>query len=114
MTNTYRPLSAYGKATYGEDDVDLDLSVMEEKDALDGGHLDLVPRKYKVLTDNFSGGPQNGEYVGALRKETEAALIHGGHIERVDDKPSVQGGVAKKSKAAAEPDANELVVPTEK
>lgn len=87
MTNTYRPISVLAKSTHGEDPVELDLSPMDEKDALDGGHLELVPRKYKVLSDNFSGGPQNGEYVGALRVETEQALIQGGHIER-DDEPA--------------------------
>jgi hypothetical protein len=64
--------------------VDLDLSVMDEKDAIDGGHLEIVPRAYKVLSDNFSGGPQDSEWMGALRVETEAALIQGGHIQRVD------------------------------
>ena len=88
MTNTYRAVSEYGKATYGDDAVDLDLSVMDEKDALDGGHLEIVPRRYMVLSDNFSGGPQGGEYMGALRKENEAALIQGGHIKRADEPPA--------------------------
>jgi hypothetical protein len=84
MTNTYRPLSVAAKSQYGDAVVDLDLSVMDEKDAIDGGHLELVPRPYKVLSDNFSGGPQDGEYMGALRVETEAALIAGSHIQRDD------------------------------
>jgi hypothetical protein len=87
MMNTYRALSVAAKSQYGEEPVELDLSVVDEKDALDGGHLELVPRKYKVLSNNFSGGPEGGEYVGALLKENEAALIAGGHIERVDAKP---------------------------
>jgi len=87
MTNTYRALSVSAKSQYGDGVVDLDLSVMDERDALDGGHLEIVPRPYKVLSDNFSGGPQNGQYEGALRKETETALIAGGHIERVDKHP---------------------------
>lgn len=114
MTNTYQPLSVAAKSQYGDAVVSLDLSVMDEKDAIDGGHLELVPRAYKVLSDNFSGGPQDSEWLGALRVETEAALIAGGHILRVDDKPVAQGGVVKKGKQANEPDSPELVVPTEK
>jgi hypothetical protein len=86
--NRYRPLSEYGRAIYGDAPVDLDLSVMDEKDALDGGHLEIVPRTYKVLSDNFSGAPQGGEYMGALRKEIEDALIQGGHIKRLDEPPA--------------------------
>lgn len=96
MTNTYRAVSVAAKSEYGVDAVDLDLSVMDEKDAIDGGHLELVPRRYKVLSDNFSGGPQNGEYTGALRKETEQALIAGGHIERVTE-PSKEAPTEEKS-----------------
>lgn len=119
MTNTYRPVSEYGKAQWGPDVFDGDFTVTDEKDHIDGGHLEIVPRKYTVLSDNFSGGPQGGEYMGALRKEIEAALIQGGHIQRVDDEPpadeqldelpgedggdtsfkdtTVEGGKAKKS-----------------
>lgn len=91
MTNTYQPLSVAAKSQYGDAVVSLELSVMDEKDAIDGGHLELVPRAYKVLSDNFSGGPQDGEWLGALRVETEAALIQGGHIRRVDA-PAVKAG----------------------
>lgn len=84
MTNTYRPLSVAAKSQYGDAVVSLDLSVMDEKDAIDGNHLEIVPRAYKILSDNFSGGPQDSEWMGALRVETEAALIQGGHIQRID------------------------------
>jgi hypothetical protein len=84
MTNTYRALSVAAKSEHGDAPVDLDLSVVDERDALDGGHLELVPRTYRVLTNNFSGGPEGSEYVGALQKEIEAALISGGHLERID------------------------------
>lgn len=84
MPNTYRPLSEYGKAVWGEAVFDGDFTVAEELDHVAGGHLEIVPRKYRVLSDNFTGGPQDGEYLGALRMETEAALIQGGHLERVD------------------------------
>lgn len=84
MTNTYRAVSVAAKSQYGEDPVELDLSVMDEKDALDNGQLELVPRKYRVLTDNFSGGPEGSVYDAAFRREIEAALL-GVHIERYDE-----------------------------
>ena len=96
MTNTYMPLSVAAKSQYGDAVVELDLSVMDEKDALDGGHLEIAPRAYKVLSDNFSGGPQNGQYLGALRVETEAALIAGGHIERTPKAVDVVKAAPKK------------------
>ena len=83
MSNTYRALSILAKSEHGEDPVDLDLSVMEERDALEGGHLEIAPRKYRVLSDNYEAGEQGAFVDLALLKENEAALIAGGHIERV-------------------------------
>ena len=85
MTNTYRPLSVAAKSQYGDGVFDLDLSVMGEKDALDGGHLEIVPRKYRVLSDNYTAGKQGEVVELALLKENDAALIQGGHLERVDE-----------------------------
>lgn len=96
MTNTYKAVSAYGQAHFGDDVFDGDFDATEEKDLLDAGHVVIVPRKYKVLSNNFSGGPQGGDYTAGLLKDVEAALIAGGHIERVDDAP-----VAKKKAAAS-------------
>lgn len=89
MTNTYRILSVVGKATYGDEElVELDLSADDEKDNIDNGHLELVPRTYQVLSDNFSGGPQGSTYDAVFRVETEQALIQGGHIKRIDTDPA--------------------------
>lgn len=93
MTNQYRAVSAYGKAIFGEDIFDADFAASEEKDHLDGGHLELVPRKYKVTSNNFSGGAEGSEYEAALLKEVEESLVAGGHLAREDS--------AKKEKAAA-------------
>ena len=86
MPNTYRPLSERAKALYGEADFDADYSPSDERDALDSGHLELVPRTYKVLVNNFT---DNGEAVEqgstvdlALPVETERALLSGGILER--------------------------------
>jgi len=94
MTNTYMPISVAAKSQYGDAAVSLALSVMDEKDAIDGGHLEIVPRAYRVLSDNFSGGPQDGEWMGALRVETERALIAGGQLERIEAPATKTGPVA--------------------
>lgn len=83
MTNTYRAVSGYGKAIYGEEVFEGDFTAAEERDHLEGKHLELVPRKYKVLTDNFAAGEQGSEIEAAYPVEIEAALA-GVHIERVE------------------------------
>lgn len=82
--NTYRAISERGKALYGEGVFDADLSAAEEKDQLDAGHLEIVPRTYRVLSNNFSAAAQGKSFTDALLVEQEAALIQGGHIERAD------------------------------
>jgi hypothetical protein len=99
MMNRYQPISVLGKATYGEDAVDLDLSVSEERDALQGGHLELVPREYRVLSDNYEAGPQGAKVELALLKENEAALVQGGHLQRVDDGGNGQASTVKEVSA---------------
>lgn len=88
MTNTYRALSGYGKAIYGEDVFEGDFTAAEEQDHLNGKHLELEPRKYKVLSDNFAPGAQGSEIEAAYPVEIEAALS-GIHIERVE-KPNAK------------------------
>jgi hypothetical protein len=84
VTNTYLPISERAKTLLGENVVDLDLTATEEKDQLDAGHLQIVPRAYKVLSNNFSAAEQGKSFEAAYPVETEAALIQGGHIERVE------------------------------
>lgn len=99
MTNTYRALSVVGEHHFGEGVVDLDLSPDEERDALGGNHLEIVPRKYRVLSDNYTAGEQGAVVELALLKENESALIQGGHIERVDapaaEKPATKAADKK-------------------
>lgn len=90
MTNTYKAVSAYGKAVFGEDVFDGDFDATEEKDLLDAGHVEIVPRKYTVLTNNFSGGSQGSEYNAGLLKDVETALLAGGHLRRVEDAPAAK------------------------
>lgn len=82
MANTYRATSARGKALHGTDVVELDLSASEEADQVSGGHLEIVPRAYEVLSNNYSAGKQGVTVSLALLVEQEAVLIQGGHIER--------------------------------
>lgn len=86
MANVYRPVSARAKALYGEKPLELDLSAVDERDHLDGGHLQIVPREYLVLTNNFSAGKQGSKVFLVLPVEQEAALVQGGHIQRTTDK----------------------------
>lgn len=82
--NTYRAISDRAKALHDPAEFEADLSATEEADELSGGHLEIVPRPYKVLSNNFSAGKQGDTVDLALLVEQEAALIEGGHIERVD------------------------------
>ncbi len=86
--NTYKATDEYGAAHFGEDMFDAEFDVLEERDLLDAGHLEIVPRRYKVLSDNFSGGAKGEPYMAALPMEIEAALVAGGHIMRADAKPA--------------------------
>jgi hypothetical protein len=86
MPNTYRPTSDRAKALYGSDDVDLDLSATDEADALQGGHLALVPRPFKVLVNNYEAGEQGDVVDLALHVDQESALVSGGILERAEPK----------------------------
>lgn len=100
MTNTYKAISVVGEHQFGQGVSDLDLSVEAERDAIEGGHLALVARKYRVLSDNYTAGEQGAVVELALPKENEAALIQGGHIERFDAEPSTPKKAAAETKPA--------------
>lgn len=90
MSNTYRALTPYAGVLYQEGTFDASFSPSEERDALDGGHLEIVPREYKVLSQNYAAGAQ-GEIVKlALLVDIESALISGGHLERHEPKPKAK------------------------
>jgi hypothetical protein len=86
--NTYRAVSDRALALHGKDVFEAEFTPTEEQDQLTGGHLEIVPRAYKVLSNNYSAGKQGDVVDLALPVETESALISGGHIERVEDKPT--------------------------
>lgn len=82
----YVATSLFGEHEYGAEPFEADLSPSHEADLLGAGHVRLEPRTYRVLSKNFSAGEQGEQVELALRVETEAALIQGGHIERVEAK----------------------------
>jgi hypothetical protein len=87
MANTYRALSPAAEAAFDKGVFERDFTPSEEKGWLDSGLIEIVPRTYKVLSNNYAAAGQ-GELVElALLKEIEAAHIQGGHIERVDAPP---------------------------
>ena len=87
MTNTYRALTPAAVAAYDDGVFERDFTPADEQDVLNSGLLALVPRKYKVLSNNFAAADQGSEIEAAYPVEIEQALIQGGHLERVDDKP---------------------------
>jgi hypothetical protein len=88
MSNTYKPLSEFGEHHFGADEFEADFTAAEERDWVDGKHVELVPRRYKVLSDNYTGGEQGELIEAALPVEIEAALISGGHLERARKVPT--------------------------
>ena len=82
MGNVYKPVSDRAKAVHGDDTVELDLTAAEERDELDAGHLEIVPRPYRVLVNNFESGEQGSTVDLALPVDNEAALLAGGVLER--------------------------------
>jgi hypothetical protein len=96
MANTYKPTSVVGEHHFGADPFEATFTPAEERDWVDGGHVEQVPRTYRVLSDNYTGGEQGSEVEAALPVEIEAALITGGHLQRVDPKPPAKKPAARK------------------
>jgi hypothetical protein len=85
--NTYKATSPAAVAAFEDGVFERDFTATEEKDWLDSGLLELVPRTYKVLSNNYSAATQGETFEGTFLVEIESALIQGGHIERVDPAP---------------------------
>ncbi|HEY3261369.1 MAG TPA: hypothetical protein VGJ95_14060 [Pseudonocardiaceae bacterium] len=97
----YRAVSPLAEPFIGDfakDEFEHDFaSPAAEQDAVRGGLVEIVPRKYRVLSDNYQH-PQGEEFEAAYLMEHEAALIAGGHIERVEPEPKP----TKRSKKTAD------------
>lgn len=85
MANTYKATSPAAVGAFADGVFERDFTPTEEKDWLDSGLIVLVPRTYRVRSNNYSAGEQGAVVELALLKENEAALINGGHLERVDE-----------------------------
>jgi hypothetical protein len=96
MSNTYKATSPAAVAAYADGVFERDFSPTEERDVLASGLLELVPRGYRVLSNNYEAGEQGATVELALLKEHEQSLIQGGHIERVD-KPAAKAADKKSS-----------------
>ena len=94
MPNTYKPVSEWAKAKFGEDEVELDLSASDQADMLGSGHLEPIPQRFRVLSDNYYGHEQGDEFDGFFRREVEEALVSGGTLKRVD-KPAKKAAAKK-------------------
>lgn len=86
MSNQYRATSPAAIAAYGDGVLELDLSRWDEDDALRSGVLELVPRPYRVLVDNYNVDgvpvPMDAVIEAAFPVELEASLINGGVLAR--------------------------------
>ena len=92
--NTYEATSPAAVAAFADGVFERDFSPAEEQDWLGSGLLEIVPRTYRVLSNNYEAGKQGALVELALLKEQEQALISGGHIERVD-KPAAKAADKK-------------------
>ena len=92
--NTYKATSAAAAAAFAEGVFEREFTPSEEKDWLESGLLVLVPRTYRVLSNNYSAAEQGETFDGSYLIENEAALIQGGHLERVD-KPAAKAADKK-------------------
>ena len=84
MSNTYRALSPAAIAAFAEGEFEAEFTAAEESDWINAGLLEIVPRTYRVLSNNYSAAPQGKTFVAALLVDHESALIQGGHIERAE------------------------------
>lgn len=107
MTNTYQPVSDYGRHLYGDEPFEAELTPADEADLIGAKHIEQVPRAYRVLVDNYGHGGQGEQIEAAYPVETEAALIFGGILERVDE-PEEAYEDRKKAELQAEAESRGL------
>lgn len=115
MTGQYRAVTPAGVAAYGEDVFDAEYTALEEFDLLRSGAVEIAPRPYRVLSDNYQAGAPGDVFEAAFPVEIEAALISGGHIERVrrDAQPTVDPPVEPAAEQAAPPPRQRRGAPKE-
>lgn len=82
--NTYRALTKAAEGVFAEGVFEREFTPADERDWLESGLIALEPRTYRVLSNNYAAGAQGDHVDLALLVEHEAALLQGGHLERVD------------------------------
>lgn len=102
MGNQYRALTKAAQGMWSPDVFEHEFTRWDEDDELRAGRLEIVPRPYRVLSSNYVV-PEGEVFDAAFPVEIEAALIAGGHIERVrrDAKSTVEA--PPEVEAAADP-----------
>jgi hypothetical protein len=94
MSNIYKAKTKAAEAAFFVGEGELDLTPTEEADAIAAGLLEIVPREYRVLSNNYEVA-EGETFKAAMLIENEAALIAGGHIERVKAAPKQKAKEAK-------------------
>jgi hypothetical protein len=86
VSNRYKvllPLQVNGH-TQGET-FEHEFTVEEERNVIDSGLLEIVPRSYRVLTDTrVHETGKDDTFEAALLIEQEAHLVNAGFVERAD------------------------------
>lgn len=85
--NQYRAVTPAAVGMFEDGIFERDFTPTEEQDwCFNRGLLEIVPRPYRVLSDNYTiegwPCPQGAIVTAAFPIEIEAALIAGGHLER--------------------------------
>lgn len=91
----YKATTPATVAAFADGEFERDFTVDEEADWLASGLLELVPSEYVVLSSNYEAGAQGETVKLALPKEHEQALIDGGHLQKVDKKPTAKAADKK-------------------
>jgi hypothetical protein len=74
-----------------------DFTPADELENVDSGLIGIVPSMYKVVGESRVYDTGQGElFEAALLMENEAALIQGGHIERVEPEPEKKAAPKRK------------------
>jgi len=92
VTRKYRvmlPLLVNGEHAQG-DEFEHEFTAEDEYENVNSGLLEIVPSEYRVVAEDsvVYDTPTGGTFKAGLLMENEAALIQGGHIELVEEKPA--------------------------
>lgn len=101
MSNIYKATTPAAEAAFFVGEFEHEFTVQQERDLVGSGLIEIVPRRYRVLVDTPVYGvtalDTDPTFEAAMLIENEAALITGGHIERV-----VEGATAKRQRQKKE------------